>query len=164
MTDEREEFQHDPVDHVDVAAGMSVGDLAATYADAGFGGGALAEAVDVYAEMLGRGDVTNFLGLAGAMVPAGMRQLVVDLVRDGHVDALVTTGAPSPTTPSRPSAATTTTAATALPKRHLGSTTRRSARRASTASTTSTSPRSTSPPSSPTSGSASFRRWPTTGR
>jgi deoxyhypusine synthase len=93
MDDQREEFQHDPVDHVDVAAGMSVGDLAATYADAGFGGGALAEAVDVYAEMLDRDDVTNFLGLAGAMVPAGMRQVVVDLVRDGHVDALVTTGA-----------------------------------------------------------------------
>jgi deoxyhypusine synthase len=48
--------------------------------------------VDVYAEMLS-GGVTNFLGLAGAMVPTGMRQVVVDLIRDGHVDALVTTGA-----------------------------------------------------------------------
>jgi len=38
-------------------------------------------------------DVTNVVGLAGAMVPAGMRHLVVELIRDGHVDALVTTGA-----------------------------------------------------------------------
>jgi deoxyhypusine synthase len=33
------------------------------------------------------------MGLAGAMVPAGMRAIVADLVRDGYVDALVTTGA-----------------------------------------------------------------------
>jgi deoxyhypusine synthase len=43
--------------------------------------------------MLGDDDVTNFFGLAGAMVPAGMRQIVADLIRDGHIDALVTTGA-----------------------------------------------------------------------
>ncbi|MFB6176672.1 MAG: deoxyhypusine synthase, partial [Halobaculum sp.] len=34
-----------------------------------------------------------FMGLAGAMVPAGMRAIVADLIRDGYVDALVTTGA-----------------------------------------------------------------------
>jgi len=95
MTDEgeREEFQHDPIGHVAVEPGMTVGELATAYGDAGFGAGDLAEAVDVYAEMLEREDVTTFLGLAGAMVPAGMRRLVADLVRDGHVDALVTTGA-----------------------------------------------------------------------
>jgi deoxyhypusine synthase len=43
--------------------------------------------------MVEREDTTVFLGLAGAMVPAGMRPLVADLIRDGHVDALVTTGA-----------------------------------------------------------------------
>ncbi len=91
--DDREEFRHDPVAHVDVAPGMTVGELATEYGDAGFGAGDLSAAVDIYAEMLDRDDVTNFLGLAGAMVPAGMRTLVTDLIRDGHVDALVTTGA-----------------------------------------------------------------------
>ncbi len=95
MTDapDREEFAHDPVGGVTVTDDMSVSELAAAYADAGFGAGRLAEAVDIYADMLGRDDVTNFLGLAGAMVPAGMRPLVTELIRDGHVDALVTTGA-----------------------------------------------------------------------
>jgi deoxyhypusine synthase len=92
MTDERESFEHDPVAGAEARAGMTVGELAAGYGDAGFGAGALHEAVDVYAEMLGE-DVTNFVGLAGAMVPAGMRGIVADLIRDGHVDALVTTGA-----------------------------------------------------------------------
>ena len=95
MTDEREreEFSHDPVAHAEVRAGMTVGDLAAAYGDAGVGAQALHDAVDVTAEMFGRSDTAVFMGLAGAMVPAGMRSLVAGLVRDGHVDALVTTGA-----------------------------------------------------------------------
>jgi deoxyhypusine synthase len=91
--DAREEFDEDPVDHAEVWAGMSVGDLAAEYGNAGIGATDLHRAVDIYAEMLDREDVTNFLGLAGAMVPGGMRRVVADLIRDGHVDALVTTGA-----------------------------------------------------------------------
>ncbi len=95
MTDdgEREEFSHDPVGHADVRAGMTVDDLARAYGDAGIGAKAASEAVDVTAEMVGREDTAVFMGLAGAMVPAGMRTLVADLVRDGYVDALVTTGA-----------------------------------------------------------------------
>ncbi|MFB6105903.1 MAG: deoxyhypusine synthase [Halobacteriaceae archaeon] len=92
MTD-RDAFEHDPVDHARVRAGMTVGDLADAYADAGIGAANVAQAVEVYGEMLRRDDVTNFLSLAGAMVPGGMRTVVADLVRDGHVDALVTTGA-----------------------------------------------------------------------
>jgi deoxyhypusine synthase len=89
----RSEFCHDPVSHVSVSGDMTVGELVAEYGDAGIGAANLHEAVDIYAEMLGDDDVTNFFGLAGAMVPAGMRQVVADLIRDGHVDALVTTGA-----------------------------------------------------------------------
>jgi deoxyhypusine synthase len=93
MSDERETFEHDPIAHAEARAGMTVGELATAYGDAGLGAGAMAEAVDIYAEMLSRADTDVFLGLAGAMVPAGMRTIVADLVRDGHVDALVTTGA-----------------------------------------------------------------------
>jgi deoxyhypusine synthase len=92
MTDERETFDHDPIGHAEARAGMTVGELAEEYGAAGIGASALHEAVDVYAEMLAE-DVTVFVGLAGAMVPTGMRRVVADLIRDGHVDALVTTGA-----------------------------------------------------------------------
>jgi len=90
---DREEFRHDPIGHLNADRGMSVDELVAEYGNAGFGAGQLHEAVDIYAEMLANDDVTNFFGLAGAMVPAGMRRLVADLIRDGHIDALVTTGA-----------------------------------------------------------------------
>ena len=90
--EDREEFGHDPVDHASVWGGMTVGELVEQYGAAGIGAASLNRAVDVYAEML-RPEVTTFVGLAGAMVPAGMRRIVADLIRDGHVDALVTTGA-----------------------------------------------------------------------
>ncbi|SIR25874.1 deoxyhypusine synthase [Haladaptatus litoreus] len=88
----REEFHHDPIAHAEVRAGMTVGELADEYGSAGVGAANIHKAVDIYAEMLGD-DVTNFFGLAGAMVPTGMRKIVSDLIRDGHIDALVTTGA-----------------------------------------------------------------------
>ncbi|MFB6353596.1 MAG: deoxyhypusine synthase [Halobacteriales archaeon] len=96
MTDDgppREEFRDDPVGHVRIRPGMTVGELAAEYGRAGAGAGAVHEAVELLAEMLGDDDVTTFVGLAGAMVPLGMRRVVADLVRAGHVDVLVTTGA-----------------------------------------------------------------------
>jgi deoxyhypusine synthase len=88
----REEFSHDPVEHARVSAGMSVADLLGEYAGAGFGAGRVGEAADLLGEMFAD-DVSVFFGLAGAMVPAGMRRIASDLIRDGHVDALVTTGA-----------------------------------------------------------------------
>ncbi|WP_435154840.1 deoxyhypusine synthase [Haladaptatus sp. DFWS20] len=88
----REEFHHDPIAHAEVHAGMTVGELAEEYGSAGVGAANIHKAVDIYAEMLDD-DVTNFFGLAGAMVPTGMRKIVADLIRDGHIDALVTTGA-----------------------------------------------------------------------
>ena len=88
----RKEFHHDPVGHASVEPGMSVAELVEQYGRAGIGAANLHEAVDVTAAMFDD-DVTCFMGLAGAMVPAGMRAIVADLIREGHVDALVTTGA-----------------------------------------------------------------------
>ncbi|EMA44434.1 deoxyhypusine synthase [Halococcus saccharolyticus] len=88
----REEFHHDPIEHTTVQEGMTVGELVEEYGKAGIGAGALHEAVDITAAMFDD-DVTTFVGLAGAMVPTGMRRIVADLIRDGHIDVLVTTGA-----------------------------------------------------------------------
>jgi len=89
----REEFSHDPLGHTRVWADMSVGDLVDGYGEAGIGAAAVHEAADIYAEMLADEECTVFVSLAGAMVPTGMRRVVADLIRDGYVDALVTTGA-----------------------------------------------------------------------
>jgi len=94
MTDEpRTEFSADPLDHTRVRAGMTVGDLLEAYGDAGIGAADLHEAAAITATMLGEDDTTVLLGVAGAVVPAGLRVLIADLIDDGYVDALVTTGA-----------------------------------------------------------------------
>ncbi|RKD98265.1 deoxyhypusine synthase [Halopiger aswanensis] len=89
---DRETFSHDPVGHAEARAGMTVGELADEYGNAGVGAANLHEAVDVTESMFDD-DVTVFFGLAGAMVPTGMRRIVADLIRDGYIDVLVTTGA-----------------------------------------------------------------------
>jgi deoxyhypusine synthase len=90
---ERETFHHDPIGHAAIDGGMTVGDLADAYGDAGIGAADLHQAVDIAGDMFGDNDTTVFMGLAGAMVPAGMRDIVSELIRDGYVDVLVTTGA-----------------------------------------------------------------------
>ena len=82
----------EPVDPVEVAAGMSVDELVDQLGGAGFGAGDVDRAADVYAAMQ-REDAATFLGLAGAMVPAGMKRVVADEIARGHVDVVVTTGA-----------------------------------------------------------------------
>jgi deoxyhypusine synthase len=57
-----------------------------------FGAGRVSRACDIIEKMISS-DATVFLGLAGAMVPAGMRLIFSDLIRDGFVDVVVSTGA-----------------------------------------------------------------------
>lgn len=83
----------DPIRHTRIEGGMTVGELAAEYGHAGFGASHLHEAIDVTTRMFADADVTVMLGLAGAMVPAGMRRIVTELIEDGYIDVLVTTGA-----------------------------------------------------------------------
>jgi len=83
----------DPVVQAEITPAMQVDDLVRVLGGCGFGAGRLAQACDIYEEMLESGATTKFFGLAGAMVPAGMRNIVSGLIRDGHIDVLVSTGA-----------------------------------------------------------------------
>jgi len=73
-----------------MSAGALVREMGATGV---LGGGRVGAAVDVLTGMFGSGEFTNFLTLAGPMVPSGFRLLIVDMVERGFIDAIVTTGA-----------------------------------------------------------------------
>ncbi|MDO9518570.1 MAG: deoxyhypusine synthase [Methanosarcinaceae archaeon] len=81
-----------PIKQANITSGMSVDSLVREFDGCAFGAGRLAEAVDIYCDMQSD-DTTKFFGFAGAMVPAGMRSIVSDLIRDGYIDVMVTTGA-----------------------------------------------------------------------
>ncbi|HWR25809.1 MAG TPA: deoxyhypusine synthase [Methanosarcina sp.] len=82
-----------PVKGAKIVPNMTVDELVKEYSGCAFGAGRLSEAVDIYYEMLASRKTKKFFGLAGAMTPAGMRNVIADLIRDGYIDVLVTTGA-----------------------------------------------------------------------
>lgn len=59
----------------------------------GFQGRKLGEAADAWTSMLKKREMVIWMGVAGAMVPAGMRELITYLIRRRMIDVLVTTGA-----------------------------------------------------------------------
>lgn len=84
--------QENTVRQMDLNSKMTVEELVTGMERCGFGARRLSQAVSIYEEMLS-GDYTKFFTLSGAMVPAGMRNIVSGLMRDEHIDVLVTTGA-----------------------------------------------------------------------
>jgi deoxyhypusine synthase len=82
-----------PIKHAKIVPDMTVSELVEAFSGCAFGAGRLFEAVDIYREMVNDRECTKFFGLAGAMVPAGMRQVVSGMIRDREIDILVTTGA-----------------------------------------------------------------------
>jgi deoxyhypusine synthase len=78
---------------MDIRSEMTINELIQEFAKSGcFGAGRLATAVDIYQRMLDE-KATIILGLAGAMVPAGFRKIIVTLIQKKLVDIIVSTGA-----------------------------------------------------------------------
>jgi deoxyhypusine synthase len=73
--------------------GRSVRQLAKDMAKLGFQAGQLGRSVEAWEKMLAEEDITIFLGLAGAMVPAGLRKLISFMITERLVDCVVSTGA-----------------------------------------------------------------------
>lgn len=91
---QRRDFLGDPVRHVRVAGRLSVDELIQQFKEScSFGAGRLSDACDIYERMVRDDDCTIFLAVAGAVVPAGMRSLIADLIRERLVDVVVSTGA-----------------------------------------------------------------------
>ncbi len=74
--------------------GMTVNELVMQMSGSGvMGAGSLAASVDILEEMIKDKDCRVFFGQAGAMVPGGMRNIMIDMIDSGWVDVFVTTGA-----------------------------------------------------------------------
>jgi deoxyhypusine synthase len=80
------------VHQLQIEPGMGINALVKGMSHCGFGARRLSEAMSIYEKMLS-GGFTKFLTVSGAMVPAGMREIISGLIRGRHVDVLVITGA-----------------------------------------------------------------------
>lgn len=76
-----------------VAPSGNVAELLRGMAYCGFQGRKLGESVQVWKAMLTDPDCTIFFGLSGAMLPAGMQKVLIELARRHYIDVVVSTGA-----------------------------------------------------------------------
>jgi deoxyhypusine synthase len=91
---ERKDYLQTPVKHIKIDGALTVDKLMQQFNGSGaLGAGRLATACDIYEKMLKDKDCTIFLALSGAVVPAGMRTIITDLIRKKLVDVIVSTGA-----------------------------------------------------------------------
>ena len=89
----RQRFLSHPMKPFEISAERSTDQIVAEMASTAFQGRRLGEAFEIWSRMLKKRQIVIWMGLAGAMVPAGMRKIVTQLIRRRMVDVLVTTGA-----------------------------------------------------------------------
>ena len=83
-----------PTTAVKVEKSTTVSQLLDSYREASFQARALGKAAAVFDAMLrDKQRPTIFLGMAGSLIAAGMRQVIVDLIENNMVDVVVSTGA-----------------------------------------------------------------------
>ncbi len=90
----RKDYLQNPVKHIKINGTLTVDQLMQQFEGSGsFGAGRLARACNIYEKMVRDKECTVFLALSGAVVPAGMRLLVTELIRARLIDVVVSTGA-----------------------------------------------------------------------
>ncbi len=82
----------EPLRPFSVTDGATAADVVQRMGETAFQARNLGVATQIWEAML-RDETTIFLGLAGAMVPAGMRPLIVYLIENRLIDVIVSTGA-----------------------------------------------------------------------
>ncbi|MBN1163675.1 MAG: deoxyhypusine synthase family protein [Candidatus Krumholzibacteriota bacterium] len=88
----KKEYLSIPTRPIVPAADMTCSQLLEGLEGCSFQGRQLARAAKVWAEALDE-DICVWLGLAGALVPAGMRKVITTLMESGLIDIIVSTGA-----------------------------------------------------------------------
>ncbi|HDP98959.1 MAG TPA: deoxyhypusine synthase [bacterium] len=88
----KKELLAKPIIPFDPSANPTVNEALEAMGKTAFQGKNLSLALDIWVRMI-REDATIFLGLAGALVPAGMKGIISYLIQNHLIDCLVSTGA-----------------------------------------------------------------------
>lgn len=82
------------VSHIKIKRGMRISDIAEQMeAVKVLGPARFGRAARILAEMFSNDDYSNFISLAGPIIPGGLRTVITDLVDEKLLDGIVTTGA-----------------------------------------------------------------------
>ncbi len=88
----RSELLDRPIKHFDMKA-VDIRPVVEQMADTAFSGRDLARAARILDDMTGDGECAAILTLAGSLISAGMKHVIVDLLEANMIDAIVSTGA-----------------------------------------------------------------------
>lgn len=82
-----------PIKPLKITKGMKASDIVAGMKEIGFNAKYLGEAADILEKAIKDEKCKLFFGMAGALVPGGMKEVVIDMLEKGFIDIFVTTGA-----------------------------------------------------------------------
>lgn len=88
----KKELLKQKIKHIDIKKINSI-PLIESFDDMAFQSRNLARACEIYNTMLKDKDCTNILCLAGSLVSAGLKNVIVDLIKHNMIDVIVATGA-----------------------------------------------------------------------
>ncbi len=89
----RKDLLKEKIQHIDVTAMPGIVPLVESMRAMAFSSRDLYRAADIYDRMLRDTQCAVILTLAGSLVSAGLKQIIVELIRNNMVDAIVSTGA-----------------------------------------------------------------------
>lgn len=82
------------VNQIDVEKDMRISDLISQFDASGvLGAGRVSRACNILTEMIQDEDMNVFMSLGGPLIPGGMRNIVTQMIKNGHVDLIVSSGA-----------------------------------------------------------------------
>ena len=82
------------VKQIEIRKGMKASELVDEMEKSGvMGAGRIAKASGILKQMVEDKDCTVFFGFAAAMVPGGMKNILIDMLENNVIDVLVVTGA-----------------------------------------------------------------------
>ena len=82
------------VNHINVTDDMKIVDLINQFDDSGvLGAGRVGRACNILTDMIRDEDMKVFMSLGGPLIPGGMRNIVTKMIKDHHVDLIVSSGA-----------------------------------------------------------------------
>jgi len=83
----------DPIKPLKISKDMKISSLIDEMKNTGFNSRNLSLGSDILEKAIKDKDCKLFVGFAGALVPAGMKQIFIDMIEKGWISVLVTTGA-----------------------------------------------------------------------
>lgn len=92
MKYEKKELLKKKIKHIDIKKFNSI-PLVDSFNDMAFQSRNLARACKIYEMMLNDKNCTNILCLAGSLISAGLKKIIIDLIQNNMIDVIVSTGA-----------------------------------------------------------------------